>query len=532
MNTKFLLKSFFIICSLMFASFSRAHAQEISSTYTGAAGDQLWSNPGNWDPQIVPNNNGSQTFDVFVDAPDWVFQDIDVTLNSLTLQPDDFTLVVPIDHNLTVAATNFGDNGEQYGGGGVLAVAGSSSVVCNLGNLTNFSGATLTGGNYVVITEGAPPGTTANVRFNGADIQTNSADIQFGGPDTTLTDEFGNDALRNLNHNLLTGIVYMEVGHNFTSTGSVVNEGEMIAVSEFGGFEAPTTLTINGNYTGVGFPPDGTDGLFDTVSAGPMFDAKTVIKGSVTNYKSATKTLGKSYWDWTAGPGRSAVTQVLGGSKPIDIVTSQASLNLFGPNTGFRDRYGNDALRNLTVSARLLVGNRTFNALGGLTSTSRLSMFGGTQFNVNGNLTIQSGFVEVDPLSGYDGTDGLQYLPPYLNSNLLVRGNFALPSATILIAHVYDHSATATISVKGAAVFAGILEAGVDDLSRITSADSFTVLTANKISGQFSNVPSGDRVQAYSDFDLFGNPVGDPVGSFLVTYNKTSLTLSDFQPSN
>ena len=31
------------------------------------------------------------------------------------------------------------------------------------------------------------------------------------------------------------------------------------------------------------------------------------------------------------------------------------------------------------------------------------------------------------------------------------------------------------------------------------------------------------------DVDL-GNPMGDPIGTFLVTYDDTTLVLSDFQP--
>lgn len=65
----------------------------------------------------------------------------------------------------------------------------------------------------------------------------------------------------------------------------------------------------------------------------------------------------------------------------------------------------------------------------------------------------------------------------------------------------------------------------------IAAADSFTVLTSASIVGQFSNVASGGRVNAYAAFDPFGNPIGDPIGSFLVIYGGTSLVLSDFQPN-
>jgi hypothetical protein len=55
------------------------------------------------------------------------------------------------------------------------------------------------------------------------------------------------------------------------------------------------------------------------------------------------------------------------------------------------------------------------------------------------------------------------------------------------------------------------------------SSDSFTLVTAAKIVGQFSNVPSGGRVTAISFSD------GSELGTFLVTITRTSLVLSDFQ---
>lgn len=534
MKTKIVQTAVLIFCAIA-ATAAVAFAQTTDSTWTGSAGDGVWSTAMNWDPPIVPNNSDSQTFNVFVDAPDWVTQDIDVTISSLAMQPDNFSVILAIDHNLTVSTTNLGATGDTFGGGGIFAIATQhSNVACSLGNLANFGNNTLTSGNYITVTEGADPGVTSTIRFNAADVRNNNADIQFGGPGTSITDEDGNDAFRHLQHNLVNGIFYMEVGHNFTSEGSFVNEGELDAVSEFGGFEAPTNITINGDYTGIGFPLDpGTNGFAEVVSAGPTFDAKTLIKGNLTNYNPNAKTLNKTYWKWEAAGGRSATTQVLGGSKPLDIVTSQAALILFGPNTGFRDRYGNDALRNLAVSARLLVGDRTFSTAGNFTTTSRLSVFGDTRFNVNGNLTVQSGFFEVGPLTGYarEGEDGFPHDPAYLPCSVNVHGNLGLPSAGILRFHVLDHTATATVSVAGAAVFAGSLQAAVEDVSAVTPSDSYTVLTAGKISGQFSNVRSGGRVDVYSGFTATGAPTGAPVGSFRVTYTKTALTLSDFQPA-
>lgn len=127
--------------------------------------------------------------------------------------------------------------------------------------------------------------------------------------------------------------------------------------------------------------PD-TLGLVSEIASGPLGDARFIIKRRLTNYEAASRTLHKTAYVWEASRGRSATTQVLGRG-PFEIVTSEASLILFGPNTGFRDRFGDDALRNLSTSARMLIGNRDFTTAGSFTSTSRLSIFGDTQFIVN-----------------------------------------------------------------------------------------------------------------------------------------------------
>ena len=147
MKTSLIHKSFFIICALMCASFSLARAQETSSTYIGPVGGN-WSDPNNWSPSIVPNNSGSQTFDVTVgsDYPG-VTLDLNVAVNSLTMV-NDFSGITLVDHSLSSTASSIGVNfpNEQLGGGVIYAFAQHGSVVANLGNLADLSGTTLNTG--------------------------------------------------------------------------------------------------------------------------------------------------------------------------------------------------------------------------------------------------------------------------------------------------------------------------------------------------------------------------------------------------
>jgi hypothetical protein len=526
-------KSFLLTCALVATTLICARADFIKSTYVGPS-DGNWGDPANWSPAIVPNNGGGDTFAATI-ANVFLTVDLDVSVNRLTFKPGDGNPIIvggtaPLlycqDHDFSSAHTKVGN------GGIVLAFSVGKDVSVDLGELADFSGTTLnTGYDYAVAAE---PGRAATMKFNGANIVTNTAGIELAG-NASLKDENGTDALTHFKDNAFDGYFDLEVGRNFTTEGSFVNAGFIQIYARdplFIDGDIDTTLTINGNFTDVGYPLDpNTDGLVDLIAPGPNGSARVVINGRLTNYDSDTQTLHKSYFAWNAANGASAVTRVLGG-KPIDIVTSEAALILFGPKTGLRDKFGNDGLRNLAVSARLLIGDRNFTTASSFVSTSRLSVFGDCRFNVSGHLTIRNGFFEVSPLTGYerDARDGIAGFPttPYKSSVVTVRGNFNLNAPGVLRFHVFNKAITATIDVKGAAVLAGSLQAGVEDVSKVDSDDVFTVMTAGIIRGQFSNVASGERVNVYGAFDQFGTPSGDPVGSFRVTYDDTSLVLRDF----
>lgn len=532
MKTSLFRNTLLILCLL---AIPMARAATVKSTYIGPI-EGNWSDSTNWSQSVVPNNSGSEAFAVRI-AKVFLTLDLDVAVNRITFAPGDSVLdggkapfLICVDHNFSSLQTKVGTGGLPF------FFADTKDVTGDLGDLADFSGTTLNSGYAYVVAASA--GRTATLKFNGANIVESNTGIELLGAGARVVDENGNDALEHFQHNLLFGYFDLEVGRDFTTEGSFVNEGEVVIFAtdpDFIAGDVTTTLTINGNYTGIGYPLDpDTNGAVSLLAAGPLGDARMVINGALTNYDSGTQTLNESAFAWLAANGASATTQVLGGDKALDIVTSKASLVLFGPNTGFRDSSGRNALRNLSTSARLLIGDRNITTAGSFTSTSRLSIFGGTQMTVRGDLSIQSGFLGLWPLTGYAfaGEPGFPTDPAYLNANLLVTKAFALPAASILRFHIFDTATLATLTVRRTATIAGSLQTSVDDVSVISPSDSFTLLTAKQISGQFSNVASGGRADAFVGFDVDNNPIGDPIGSFLVTYDNTTLVLSDFQPAN
>ncbi len=364
MKTNLLHKSSLCLCAIMLVASNSAPAVSMTtpsvlthdlpltlrSTYVGPVGGN-WSNPANWSPPFVPNSYRSILgFNVSVGREfPGVTLDINALVHSLTLTGNQSTVYL-LNHSLTSAATSVGVNfpNQLFGGGFLFLAAEKRDVLARLGNLADFSGTTLNTGNYVIVASTTNPELTATVQFNDADIRTNRADIQLAGPGSRIIDQTGNDALSHFNYNQGASSIFdIEAGRNLTTEGSLVNEGEVHVLAGFGGDEATTTLTINGDYTGIGSPFDpGTNGVAFLVAPGPLGDARMVIRGHLTNYDGNTHTLRKSYWWWEAANGRKAVTQVLGGPVAMDIVPSRAALILIGPLPVFGT--GMDATRSVT----------------------------------------------------------------------------------------------------------------------------------------------------------------------------------------
>lgn len=538
MKTNLFRRISFILSVGIIGAVSSALAEPINSTYVGPTGGN-WGDPANWSPPIVPNNGNNQEFNVSISGPGGqVTLDINAVISSLAFtNPGEYysSFLNSTDHNLISGATSVLSDWAMY------FSAETTSVLANLGNLADFSGTTLNSGIYQVDTSLSDPslGLTATIQFNGADIRTTNGNTGFFGAGARIVDQNGHDALAHLQHILVDGIFDLESGRNFTIAGPVVNEGVVYLLTNYFGLEGPELLTINGDYTTIGYPLDpGTEGFTGLLAAGPLYDAKIVINGRLTNYDAMHRTLNKTYFKWVAANDRSATTQVMDDSGPIDIVTSKASLILCGPKTGFRDRFGADALRNLSTSARLQIANRTFTTEGSFTSTSRLSILGDTRFTVNGELKIQGGFFEIRGSNGYgvfgDDTGGFPIDPPYMSSQIIVRGNFKLKPRTEFLVDIFDNPTLPKITVEGVANLHGTLVPYLFDGANPTFSDRFTVLTAANIDGQFSNVVNGGRVTAFSFSD------GSELGTFLVTYgrdrgqnhdHRSVLVLSDFQPN-
>lgn len=497
----FPIRKLLLTCAL--AAFA-GNAHAIDSTYIGPDLGR-WGKAANWLPSKVPFNNGRRSYDVTI-ADHTVNLDINPTISSLSLGGEAAT-VASLNHSLASGATSLTP------AGALDFSAVRTDVIMDAGALADFSNFTLSSGAYFLT---SAPGKAATLRFIGADIQTIDALLYLLGAGSSVVDETNRDALTHVSHITINGDFETE-SQALSTTNSLVNEGYI--------FLDGSSFTINGDLSNIGDRRNpGTLGFVDGLGHAGK-DTHYTVTGTLTNYDSVTHTLNEGRFLFNAANGNQHTLQVLGGDL-LDIVNDNGAIVLYGPNTGFRDRNGDDALRNLAVVNRdLEVGNRSFTTAGDLLINDSLVVGGDSNFTVAGTLTC-NGSVFFSVFNAYTFFAGFKGVPsdePVLSTELNVQGNLLLTSANNLNLEVFGPSAQGVAHVNGSASLDGALNITLLDGATVTNGDQLTVLTAASILGRFSNVGSGQRLEAQlSD--------GSSGGSFRVTYKKNQLVLSQYLP--
>ncbi len=337
-----------------------------------------WSSASHWNPMTVPNNTADNIFNATITGVTLTVPlspssatltrtfgeakvNVDTVVNNLTLTTAGVTcngFFTP-EHSLIVNGTTNDQTLSQPSLSvqtlGFTLFANNNDILFGLGNFANFSGTTLTSTRLDLTSGGFP---FAILAFNGANVVTLNAIISLAGTNTSITDENGNDALRNL-------AVIGQSGSLSLTTRSFTTAGN---------------LTINGSL-----------GLHDRTSGSSTI---FTINGNLTNFDSASHTLNGSNISLesvTAGVAvQPTVTLRFNGA---DIVNNASSLSLSGPNAKILDQNSNDGLRNFAhnlTNGTIFFTDHSFSSAGNFTNDGTLGF--NTQnlastFTINGNLT-------------------------------------------------------------------------------------------------------------------------------------------------
>ena len=246
-----------LLAGLLLCAGTAVDGGQTSSTWVGDTdGYGNWGDSSLWDPTVVPNNGGGNTYDVTIAGnPNLNIYigpavDIDLTIDNLTLI--DFGSVngailggpQGVGYSLTVLGTTQLTVITPEQGSGVIQAANATFT---LGTLANYDGSTKTLVSGGIHAFSGIPSQPAVMRWHDADIVTNNGFISLTGVNANLRNQdTGADALANLATN--NDYIRLDNGHVISTAGNFTNNGFIGLYREDSA--APTTLfQVNGNLT-------------------------------------------------------------------------------------------------------------------------------------------------------------------------------------------------------------------------------------------------------------------------------------------
>jgi hypothetical protein len=392
---------------------------------------------------------------------------------------------------------------------GILYISSSDDQPGNFtvtGVLTNFDAAsrTLTGGNYWLGAYDFGGSNRAAVfQFAGADIVHNAALLALDGPLAKITDQNGNDALRNFVHNTPAGVFSVaqrdfSLGRNFTNEGAlyVYYSATLSVAGALTNFD-PATRTLTGgtyeiSYGAARFIFEGAD----IVNNAASIHLRSGARISDENANDALRNFSHNL-----PGGEFTITDSHVVTAPADF-TNAGSVNVVGyfvGETSYAHFQIPEGYRYIQTAGRTTLDGGKFTGAmeinGGSLTTAANVAFPFTPASLEGDLTIGDAFL--DPLA------------------FSVTGSVHLQAGAQLLtpSKGYDH-----FWVSGTFTAGGTLQISAPRF-RPASNESFPVVTADGgVVGTFSNAPPGGRV-----------PTTDGLGSFVVSYTPNDISISGYQ---
>jgi hypothetical protein len=374
--------------------------------------------------------------------------------------------------SFTLGASRSFTTAGNFTNNGTLTVGGGDTFKVN-GNLTNFSGTTLTGGTYKV---------NGTLKFNNANIVTNASSITLTGANSKILSNTGTDALANFATNNAGATFALGTGRSFTTAGNFTNNGTL------------------------------------TVGSGDTFK----VNGNLTNF-SGTKLTGGTY----------NVTGTLQ-FNGANIVTNAANITLTGTTARIIDQNSNNALANFaTNTGTFTLGSNTlFNTAGGsFTNSGTFTVSTGSTFIVGGsgiNFTQTAGKSTVDgtlqgttigtlSLNGGSLFGGGTLGYAVMDQGTITPGDSSTKTGILTVSNTYTQSSTGVldISIGGAtkgtqydqikvnstAALNGTLNVSLVNSFTPTIGQNFDIVNGASLTGAFSTV-NGLSINGSEHFSL------------------------------
>jgi hypothetical protein len=365
---------------------------------------------------------------------------------------------------------------------GTLGVGTGSKFVVS-GNLTNFSGTTLTGGVYNI---------GGTLQFTGANIVTNAATISLSGSAAQIVNQSGSNGLANFATNAAAGVFEISSSHPFTTAGNFTNNGTIVNT-------ASSKFTVNGN---------------------------------LTNFSGTTLT-GGTYQ-------LSGIMQFNG----ANIVTNSAKILLNGTAAGIQDQHGANGLANFatnnTSGTFVMQGGLNFTTVGSFTNKGAFTVGSGSTFTVGGSATsytqtagttTDDGSLKV-PTSGaltvsagsLFGTGAIT--GAVASSGTVIPGNSSTSTGILQDTGAYTQNTAGALDISIGGTTAGTK---YDQLNP-TTASLHGTLNVSLINGYVPTVGAQFKIMNFtSETGTFGTVNGLSINSsehFTISYQGTDVLLT------
>ncbi|MBC8090217.1 MAG: hypothetical protein H7Z40_23405, partial [Phycisphaerae bacterium] len=464
-----------IAAALTLAVCGNAASAQTAVTWTqGVIGN--WNVFGNWAGLLAPDqfpNNGANTYTVTIPG-------VAGQANTTTVIFDNTTIA---GNAITVSGLTLSSALNASGNNSAELVLGAG-VTLNAGNLTNFSGTTLSGGRYFI---------DGTLRFNGANVQTLAAGttLVMNGPAAQVLNQATNvNALSGFKTN--DGIFDIRNAYNFSAATGWNNSG-IVSVSEGSVFSTVGSFTNTGTLLASGVSGTGTIGLNNTVmaNAGGTLSAGNngVINVSATTVNGGTLT--------TSGNGR--ITFSNSGSNNLSGVTLAGTADLAGAGvTSTRVTnglvFGTGGVFNLNnASVVSFTGDNTLSGTGSIV----LGTTGANTVAVdqsNATLTLGAGVT----IRGANGVVGVPHFNGTANSALVNNG---LISADVNLGTITVASATVSnnniLEGKNGGTLSLASNVNNSASGQLRATDNGVVLlNGSTITGGALNTATGGRITA------------------------------------
>lgn len=372
-----------LAAALLAAISASAMSAQTAVTWTqGANGN--WKTTGNWTGLLGGDpfpNNGGNTYTVTIPG-------VNGQANTSTVTIDNTTIAGNI---LTISGLTLSSALNQFGNNSAELVIGAGTTL-NAGNLTNFSGTTLSGGRYFI---------DGTFKFTGANIQTlaSGTTIVMNNSAAQILNQTNNaNAFASFVNN--AGTFDIRNGYNHSALNNFVNSG-VISVSEGSTFSTGSNFTNTGTLLASGVSGNGTFNLTNSAitNAGGTITAGNngIVSLNATQINGGMlSSSGNGRFTFTYNGGNNLNGVTLAGN--ADLASSQSYANVTGGLA-----FGSGGVVNINNnSAFVTSGNNTLSGTGSIVfgntgSSNRLGVD-----NAGAVLTIGSGVT----VRGENGTIG------------------------------------------------------------------------------------------------------------------------------